>query len=434
MPINQTESKQQRASFPIDAIREYFPVYAREDASVANCFFENAGGTFPAKQVIDHLQHFYLFNKVQPYGANAIQRAAGDAMDNGRRRMAEILNIPQGNLVIGPSTTQNFNTLALACNSFLQAGDEIIVSEQDHEANIGGWLRAAELTQSVVRFWPVETETGQLQLSNLEPLLNSRTRVVSLTHSSNIIGSINPLEDVAELLRSTLKQRTYLVADGVSYAPHGLPDIAALSAAGVDAYCFSTYKTHGPHLGLMFINDELAETLSPQCHYFNKDKSSAYRFDSAGPDHASIAALAGVADYYTQLHTLLGGNDNSSIAEKVQATSRAIKTYEQQLVAPLFEYLRGNNNLRVIGTAENDKNREANIAFISNTLSSKSITEQLAEAGIAAGHGNFYAPRVLQAMGVTDQEDGVVRLSFAHYNSTSEITQLIDALKVICGS
>ncbi len=416
------------SAFPVETVRQSFPVFSLDDASAASCFFENAGGTFPAKQVIDQLQHFYLYHKVQPYGANTIQSAAGEAMDKGRKRMADALNIPQSNLVVGPSTTQNFNTLAIACDGFLQPGDEIIVSEQDHEANIGGWLRAAKLSDARVRFWPVESKTGQLKMESLEPLLNERTRLVSLTHSSNIIGSINPLDRIAGLLRSSLKQRVFVVADGVSYAPHGLPDIAALSDSGVDAYCFSTYKTHGPHLGLMFVNDEFANALTPQCHHFNADKSTAYRFDSAGPDHASIAALSGIADYYEHVATLLGSNENDTVANNVRTASAAIKAYEQKLVMPLFDCL-NKKCVHILGTAESTQTREANVAFACNKLSSKSITEALANAGISAGHGNFYAPRVLQAMGVSDMEDGVVRLSFAHYNTQSEIEQLTGTLE-----
>ncbi len=419
-------------SLPVETVRKHFPAFDRvnsEQPSTA-CFFENAGGTFPVRYVIDHLQQFYLQHKVQPYGATPLQQAAGEAMDLGRNRMAELLDMAVGDLVIGPSTTQNFNTLASGFTNLLEPGDEIIVSAQDHEANIGAWLRAAKLAGAEAKFWQVDPQSGQLNLDTLEPLLNARTRLVSVTHSSNIIGAINPLESIAHRLRDCVAQRVYLIADGVSYAPHGLPDIARLADNGIDAYSFSTYKTFGTHLGVMYVNPELTEQLTPQCHYFNASKSAAYRFDAAGPDHAAIAGLAGIADYMDKLYLEIGGDTKTTTADRARAVSQLIKNHEHKLIEPVLECL-ANKKVRIHGSDKADATREANIAFSAHTMSSADINTALAKHGIAAGNGNFYAPRVLESMGVADLEDGVVRLSFAHYNSSEEIHTLVNALDTI---
>ena len=422
--------------FCIDAVRQHFPAFDNQlerglqsNTPSTECFFENAGGTFPTRHVLRRLNEFYANYKVQPYGATPLQEAAGNAMDSGRQRMADVLGLDVDDMIIGPSTTQNFNTLSIGFSGLLESGDEIILSEQDHEANIGGWLRAAKLAGAEVRFWLANANTGQLQLDDLASLVNAKTRLVSVTHSSNIIGSINPLTEIATLLDGAAKQRIYLIADGVSYAPHGLPDITALSESGVDAYSFSTYKTFGTHLGIMYVKPELSELLTPQCHYFNTGKRR-YRFDSAGPDHASIAALAGIADYFDALYEQLGGNASVATNVRVQELSKLIKSYEQTLIEPVFNCLAG-KKIRILGSDKADEKREANIAFHTEGMTSAKVNQQLASHGIAAGNGDFYAPRVLTRMGIEDLEDGVVRLSFAHYNSEAEVAKLTDALNAI---
>ena len=423
-------------NFCIDAVRQHFPAFDNQlerglqsNTPSTECFFENAGGTFPTRHVLRRLNEFYANYKVQPYGATPLQEAAGNAMDSGRQRMADVLGLDVDDMIIGPSTTQNFNTLSIGFSGLLESGDEIILSEQDHEANIGGWLRAAKLAGAEVRFWLANADTGQLQLDDLASLVNAKTRLVSVTHSSNIIGSINPLAEIATLLDGAAKQRIYLIADGVSYAPHGLPDITALSESGVDAYSFSTYNTFGTHLGIMYVKPELSELLTPQCHYFNTGKRR-YRFDSAGPDHASIAALAGIADYFDALYEQLGGDASVATSVRVQELSKLIKSYEQTLIEPVFNCLAG-KKIRILGSDKADETREANIAFHTEGMTSAKVNQQLASHGIAAGNGDFYAPRVLTRMGIEDLEDGVMRLSFAHYNSEAEVAKLTDALNAI---
>ncbi len=413
-------------------VRTHFPAFSEsgnQDAARAGdswSFFENAGGTLPAKYVVDRLHRFYTHHKVQPYGHAPMQAQAGEDMDEGRNRIAGMLGLDVEDVVLGPSTTQNFNTLATGFTGLLKPGDEIIVSEQDHEANIGGWLRAAKLSGARPVFWTVNPASGELELEQLQRLVNERTRLVSLTHSSNIVGTINPLAKVADLLHASSKQKIYLIADGVSYAPHGLPAIDKLSASGVDAYCFSTYKTFGTHMGVMYIHPELSERLTPQCHYFNTGIRHE-RFDSAGPDHASIAALAGIADYFEALYSDHDGASGVSIAQQVATCSQAIKTHEQTIAQPVFECLEA-KNVRIFGQAEMSNTREANIAFSTVGMTAASVNEGLAQHRIASGNGHFYAPRVLKTLGCADLDDGVVRLSFAHYNNESDVNQLVNAL------
>ena len=179
----------------------------------------------------------------------------------------------------------------------------------------------------------------------------------------------------------------------------------------------------------MYVKPELSELLTPQCHYFNTGKRR-YRFDSAGPDHASIAALAGIADYFDALYEQLGGDASVATSVRVQELSKLIKSYEQTLIEPVFNCLAG-KKIRILGSDKADETREANIAFHTEGMTSAKVNQQLASHGIAAGNGDFYAPRVLTRMGIEDLEDGVMRLSFAHYNSEAEVAKLTDALNAI---
>ena len=180
------QHKLDRNFFDVDFARQQFPFFEL-DQSKQWSFFDNAGGTFACRSVVDKLTYFYQANKVQPYGDNALAAAAGEQMDIGRRVIAELLGVPIETLTIGPSTTQNINTLSIACMTLLKMGDEIIVSEQDHEANIGAWERVAQQTGATLHFWRVNAKDGELDLARFEKLLNIRTKIVCVTHSSNII-------------------------------------------------------------------------------------------------------------------------------------------------------------------------------------------------------------------------------------------------------
>ena len=179
--------------------------------------------------------------------------------------------------------------LAQALRRYFKPGDEVIVTNQDHEANVGAYSRLAA-DGFTVREWKVNPETAELERRDLEALLGPRTQLVAFTHCSNVVGSINAVREFADLAH---RAGAWVFVDGVAFAPHGLPDLQAL---GVDAYYFSLYKVYGPHLGAMFLRREVNAALPNQGHFFNDGKPGA-RFTPAGPDHGQIAAVNGVLDY-----------------------------------------------------------------------------------------------------------------------------------------
>jgi cysteine desulfurase family protein (TIGR01976 family) len=416
------ELEANRSVFDVDFAREQFPFF-KSDASKEWAFFDNAGGTFPCSAVIDRLTHFYRSNRVQPYGDNALAAAAGEQMDEGRSVMAELLGVSTETLTIGPSTTQNLNTLSIACASFLDKGDEIIVSEQDHEANIGGWERVARQRGATLHIWPANAEDGELDLADLEELLSKRTRIVCVTHCSNIVGTINPVQKIVRLGHSFGAR---VVIDGVSFAPHSWPDILS---TGADVYCFSTYKTHATHLGVMYVASDFLEELTPQCHFFNVERNYA-RLDAAGPDHASIAALAGLGEFFQTLHSHHFDASDKTLHRKASEVSALMNQHEMSLCKTLLESLK-QLPIRVIGRS-NPAGREANISLVCQAVSSSSLASLLAKKGIATKNAHFYAYRLLKKLGV-DTNEGVVRFSFAHYNTKNDVMRIVDALASILG-
>ena len=400
-------------------VRSCFPAFEQPLPS-RTAFFENAGGSYVAGAVLDKLTHFYRANKVQPYGASEICDAAGEQMERGRHTMAGLLGVAADSITLGPSTTQNINTLAAACAAIAGPGDKIIVSGQDHEANIGAWERLCRRTGAELVTWAVDRPSGELLLEELQRVLDARVKIVCMTHSSNIIGSVNPVEEVIGLCR---RNGTRVILDGVSFTPHQWPDLPAIRP---DAYCFSTYKTYATHLGVMYTAPDFAGMLDPQCHYFNRSHPEKY-FDAAGPDHAAIAALAGLGDYFAGSHRHHFGESDASLHKKALAVSALMHRHETELCARLLDAVR-QLPLRVIGR-DTMENREANIALVSQQYSSKQLSTALANRHIAAGHGHFYAKRLLENLGLKNSEDGVLRISFSHYNTEQEVTRVINALR-----
>ncbi len=405
----------------VDFVRQCFPTFA-EPLAAKTAFFENAGGSYVAGDVIDRLMHFYRVNKVQPYGESEILRVAGEQMDAGRQSMADLLGVPVGNVTLGASTTQNFNTLAHACAPLLNSDSEVIVTGQDHEANIGAWERLCQRTGATLVTWPIEPDTCELALSTFKALLNRNTALVAMTHSSNIIGSVNPVSEVIELARAN---NTRVVVDGVSFAPHQWPDIPALKP---DAYGFSSYKTYATHMGVMYVADDFLSELEPQCHYFNIGYPQK-TLDTTGPDHAAIAALAGVGDYFSRSHQHHFGDSKASLYEKAQHVSSLMHAHETILCDQLLDGIR-DLPIRILGRTQSE-GREANVALTSQKHSSAKLSKALAEKDIAAGHGDFYALRLLESAGIKNTEDGVLRISMSHYNTSDDVQRVVDVLRAI---
>ncbi len=400
----------------LDFVRSNFPAFS-EPSLEGFGLFENAGGSYACGQAIDWLDRYYRQTRVQPYYDFPASATAGVQMDASKQRMAAWLNVDAEEVHFGPSTSQNTYVIAQALRQELKPGDEVIVTNQDHEANIGAWSRLED-DGIVVREWKIDPDTAELHPIDLEVLLNKRTRAVAFTHCSSVVASINPVRESTDMVHDAGASS---IVDGVSCCPHGRPDVAAL---GADIYLFSLYKVYGPHLGVMYLSEKLNAELPYQGHFFNAGIPSA-RFTPAGPDHAQIAAVNGVMDYMDAIYRHHHGDD-APAQQKAAAVRALFRDHESELLQPLLDYLSAHPKVRLIGKSR-AIDRAPTVAFTVEGHSSTELAARLIAFKLGIGVGHFYSYRLVEALGI-DTDEGVLRASFVHYTSPDEITRLMDAL------
>ena len=411
-------------SLDVDYVKAQFPAFSDPKSSKWS-FFENAGGSYVPTNVIEHLNHFMTSTKVQPYAEFDTSAIAGDNMDQATKLFAEMINAKTDEIIIGGSTTMNMYVLSNAMRSLLKPGDEVIVTNQDHEANVGAWRRLAEHGM-IIKEWQINPETAELNIDDLKALLSEKTRIVAVTHCSNIVGSINDLKSIAKLVH---EYDAYIVGDGVSYAPHGFPDVKDLD---VDFYAFSLYKTFGPHLGLLYGKKDILNKLPNQNHEF-LEGDVPYTLNPGGPNHEELSCLIGVYEYFNNLYEHHFPGQDASTRGKIEAVNELIAKHEMEIANPLLDYINTRDDINLIGkTKISNKDRAPTIAFTMNNKSSKELSSDLVQQGIATRNDNFYAWRCLKALGI-DTDDGVVRTSMVHYNTHEDVKKLIEALMDIRG-
>ena len=409
-------------SLDIDYVRAQFPAFS-DPLSAKWSFFENAGGSYVPHNVINHLNHFMTSTKVQPYAEFDTSIIAGNNMDKATELFAKMINANKDEIIIGASTTMNMYVLSNAMRHFLKPGDEVIVTNQDHEANVGAWRRLKE-HGAIIKEWKINSENAELEISDLESLLSDRTKIVAVTHCSNIVGSMNDLKSITKLVHH---YDAYIIGDGVSYAPHGFPDVKDLD---VDFYAFSLYKTYGPHLGLLYGKKEILDQLPNQNHEF-LEVDVPYTLNPGGPNHEELSCLIGVYEYFNNLYHHHFSEDEASVRLKIERVNDLISKHEEEIANPLLAYINSRDDIRLIGKNKiENKNRAPTIAFTINKKSSKEVSSELVKNGIATRNDNFYAWRCLKALSI-DTEDGVVRTSMVHYNTHEDVDKLIKALKKV---
>ena len=403
----------------IDYVRSQFPAFS-DPLCKDWSFFENAGGSYVPQQVINKLNEFMISTKVQPYAEYPMSKMAGENMDKATNLFAKMINANEKEIIIGGSTSINLYVLSNALKKSLQPGDEVIVTNQDHEANISPWRRLSEVG-AVIKEWKINTDTAELEIEELQKLISSKTKIIAVTHCSNIVGTVNNLKKISDLAHEV---NALVIGDGVSYAPHGFPDVKEL---GVDFYTFSLYKTYGPHLALLYGKEEIFKKLPNQNHQFLEGEYP-YTINPGGPNHEELASLIGIHDYMMNLYNHHFNDENLSTREKIIKINNLISNHEEEVANPILEYIYKNKNLKLIGKNKIlNKNRAPTIAFTSKSKSSKQISEVLVSNKIATRNDNFYAWRCLEALGI-NTEDGVVRLSLTHYNSKHDSNLAIQSL------
>ena len=403
----------------INFVRSQFPAF-KDPLSKDWAFFENAGGSYVPINVVQKLSEFMTSTKVQPYAEYEMSKIAGQNMDMATEYFSKMINAKKNEILIGGSTSINLYVLSNALKKFINPGDEVIVTNQDHEANISPWRRLKEHGAKIVE-WQFNKNNHELEISDLKKIINSRTKILAVTHCSNIVGSVNNLREISKLAH---QNNIIVIGDGVSYAPHGFPNVKDLD---VDFYTFSLYKTYGPHLALLYGKEEILQNLPNQNHEFLEGQYP-YTINPGGPNHEELVSLIGIYEYFENLYNHHFQNKDLDILDRMKKINELISKHEEKVANPILEYIEKRKDFNLIGKKIiKNKDRAPTIAFTSNNISSKELSKILVNNKIATRNDNFYAWRCLKALGI-DVDDGVVRLSLTHYNSVNDTKAVISAL------
>ena len=403
-------------------IRAEFPALAGNTV-----FLDNAGGSQVLRRVADRVRDYLLTSSVQLGASYSASHTAGNKVLAARRAVAELINAPNDeSVVMGGATTALMFMLTQALMGGIKPGDEIIVTDTDHEANIGGWMRLRQVG-AVIKVWRIRPETLTLELSDLDALLGPRTKWLAMTWASNILGSINPVAEVARRVHAAGAQ---LCVDAVAYAPHRLVDV---QASGADVVVFSFYKVFGPHYAVMWVRHDLLRALPSLNHHFIGPEVMPYKLQPGNVNYELSYGCVGIHDYLCQVGTSLG--NNGTPRQRMQAAFDAFEKHEDALAERLLAWLRSRAGVRIIGHASLAPSgpggpgaRVPTISFVVQGKAPENIVRHVDNFGIGIRHGDFYARRLIQALGLHDK-GGVVRVSLAHYNTADEVDRLIGALE-----
>lgn len=403
------------ATLDVDFARGHFP--GLNDWA----FLENAGGTFVPQAVIDRVRNYMGETQVQPGGVYESSILATDRIARSQRLMAEMINAAPDEVVIGPSTTMNIYVLSQAVRHWFKPGDELIVTNLDHEANIGAWRRLAEFG-AVIKEWQMHPDTAELEVDSLKDLLTERTRLVCFGYCSNITGSFHDVRTITRLVHDA---GALACVDAVAYAPHRQLDVKALD---VDFCAFSAYKVYGPHLGLLYGKRVHLLNARGQNHFFMGEEDIPLKLIPGGVNHELTAGLAGIIDYFDALHQYHFPDSSADLHRRTRDVYELIATHEERLATRFVDFLGSRPKMRIIGRLTSDKTQRApTFSFVVQGRDSEEFPIHVANHQICIGAGNFYAARCIDALGLAPQ-NGVIRASMVHYNTADEVDRLIHHL------
>jgi len=418
-----------------DAARAHFPACASPTA-----FLDNAGGSQLPAVVIDAMTAYLRESYVQLGADYEVSRRATATVAAAHRYLKFFMGAidpggrDTGQVIIGPSTSQLIATLATAYAPRLAPGDEIIISDASHESNAGPWRRLAPSFQEhgraiIIKPWPINPITFAHDLAELGPLLSPRTRLVCFPHVSNILGRVEPLADIIPFIRARAPHARILV-DGVALAPHRAIHAHAWDA---DFYVYSTYKVFGPHAAALYAKHDALAPLTGPNHDFIPSSELPRKFELGGVSHEAAAGILAL-DHF--LRDLAGTPRLPDLIDPHARYDRAIidrafdtiEHLETPLMARLLDYLSSVPGLRLIGPTATDRSRVSIISFTKPGTPSASIARAGNALHLGFRFGNFYAFRLCRSLGL-DPADGVVRVSFCHYNTPAEVERLIAFLR-----
>ena len=411
------------ASFPVDRVRERFPGLAREVGGQPAVFLDGPAGSQVPQSVIDAVGRCMADINANAGGVFATSVETDQMLSDAGQAMADLLGAGSADeVVFGANMTTLTFMLASAMSKTWSAGDRIILTRLDHDANVSPWELAARDVGAEVFHVGVSPDDGSLDLEQLKGALSDRTRLVAVPAASNLIGTVQPIRDIVQWSHAAGAQ---VFVDAVHYAPHRLMDVADW---GCDFLCCSAYKFFGPHVGVLWARGELLDALPARKLRVAPDYLPE-RWLLGTQNHEGIAGAAAAVEYLADLGREVTGDRGLQRRAALRAAFEAIERHEGALAARFLEGLGEIPGLRVWGLADPSRvaERAPTIAITHEHHRPADICRRLAEQGVFAWSGNNYALPLTEALGL--EPDGVVRLGLLHYNSLAEVERVVEMLR-----
>ena len=397
--------------FDINQIRNDFPILGRKVYDRPLVYLDNAATTQKPRSVVEAItDEYYNVNANVHRGVHYLSQQATDLHEEAREKVRRFINARStSEIIFTRGTTESLNLVASSfCDEFMQEGDEVIVSVMEHHSNIVPWQLQAAKRGISIRVIPM-TDEGELKMDEYEKLFTDKTKIVSVTHVSNVLGTVNP---VKEIIRIAHRHSVPVMVDGAQSAPHFAVDVQAMDC---DFFAFSGHKMYGPTgIGVLYGKEDLLDRLPPyqgggemiESVSFERTvfERLPFKFEAGTPDYVATHGLAKAIDYITAL-----GMDN-------------IQKHEQELTEYAMQRLKEVEGIRIFGTAPR---KDAVVSFLVGDIHHLDMGTLLDRLGIAVRTGHHCAQPLMLRLGI----QGTVRASFALYNTKEEIDTLVDGVK-----
>jgi cysteine desulfurase family protein (TIGR01976 family) len=412
--------------FDIGWVREQFPSLGLEVHGRPAAFLDGPAGTQVPRQVMNAVQRYFLEENANTYGQFLTSRRTNERIERARAAMADLFHCAPGEVVFGQNMTTITFAVASSIGRELAAGDEIVVTALDHDANVAPW-RALEERGAVIRVANIRESDCTLDLDHCKSLLGRKTRLVAVGYASNAVGSINPVREIA---RTAHAAGALVFVDAVHYAPHGPIDVREVDC---DFLVCSPYKFFGPHMGALYGKKAHLERFKP---YKVRPATNAPPecWETGTQVQELIAGIEAAVEYLAEL----GRRMDPEVRDRrsaLLAAYRATVAYERRLATRLIEGLLALPGLRFFGITDPARFAER-CSTVSFRLPKGTPTDAaafLGERGIFTWDGNFYALNLTERLGV-EAQGGVLRVGLVHYNTMNEVERLLAALREFLAS
>lgn len=403
----------------VDEIRSHFPALKRVHNGKPVAYFDGPGGTQAPKSVGDAMLDYLYHHNANTHWAYPSSAETDEMMANARLAFADFLNATPDEIAFGANMTTLTMHLARALGIEMDAGDEIVVTQLDHHANVDPWRRLAKERGVTIRTVRMNTGTGQLDWAHLEECLSSKTKLLAIGAASNALGTINNVQHATTLAHQVEAQ---VFVDAVHYAPHHLVDVKQI---GCDFLACSAYKFYGPHVGILYGKHDILEALdvpklvpSPNEH--------AERLETGTQNHEGIMGAAAAVDFLAGLYP----EPNLDRRLRLKLVYEELEKRGHEQVTHLWNGLQAIDGVTMFGPSP-DAARTSTLSFTVNGVPSEEVTRLLANDGVFTSHGDFYATTVVEQLGL--QPDGLVRAGCACYTTDDEVDRMIQSVALLMG-